>query len=78
MINYVRKVEETVSNWLCVSVSPHRFDGREFVFGSAEVGHMHTGGIAMCSWRKALLKSIAGFQILSKCLVEGDVRNGKI
>jgi hypothetical protein len=45
MINYVRKVEETVSNWPGVSLSPHRFDGREFVFGSAEVGHMHTDGI---------------------------------
>jgi NADPH:quinone reductase-like Zn-dependent oxidoreductase len=35
MINYVRKVEETVSNWPGVSVS---FDGREFVFGVPKSG----------------------------------------
>jgi Family of unknown function (DUF5519) len=49
MINYVRKVEETVSNWPGVSVGPHRFDGREFVFGSSEIGLMHTGGIVIYS-----------------------------
>jgi hypothetical protein len=28
-----------------VSVHPHRFEGREFQFGDAEVGHVHTNGI---------------------------------
>jgi hypothetical protein len=31
--------------WPQVSVHPHRFGGKEFRFGSAEVGHVHTGGI---------------------------------
>ena len=36
---------EEVSSWAGVSVYPHRFGGKEFQFGSAEVGHVHHGGI---------------------------------
>ena len=36
---------EQVSSWDGVSVHPHRFGGKEFQFGSAEVGHVHNGGI---------------------------------
>lgn len=39
------KFEEEVSAWANVSVHPHRFGGREFLFGKAEVGHVHVGGI---------------------------------
>ena len=39
------KFEEEVSAWANVSVHPHRFGGREFLFGKAEVGHVHAGGI---------------------------------
>ena len=41
----LKKLEEEVSAWANISVHPHRFGGREFLFGSAEVGHVHTGGI---------------------------------
>jgi Family of unknown function (DUF5519) len=34
-----------VSAWPNVSVHPNRFGGREFRFGDAEVGHVHTNGI---------------------------------
>lgn len=40
----LRKLEEQVAAWPHVSVHPHRFGGREFRFGNAELGHMHTGG----------------------------------
>jgi luciferase-like monooxygenase len=42
---HLRKLEEEVSAWPSISVHPHRFGGREFRFGSAAVGHVHTGGI---------------------------------
>jgi len=45
MMNYLKSFETEVSEWTGISVHPHRFGGREFLFGSAEVGHMHTGGI---------------------------------
>jgi hypothetical protein len=41
----LKKLEDEVSVWPQISVHPHRFAGREFRFGSAEVGHVHTGGI---------------------------------
>jgi Family of unknown function (DUF5519) len=41
----LRKLENEVGMWPDVSVHPHRFGGREFLFGNAEVGHVHTGGI---------------------------------
>ncbi len=39
------KFEQEVSSWAGVSVYLHRFGGREFRFGDAEVGHIHAGGI---------------------------------
>lgn len=44
-MNYVKKFEEEILKWTNTSVHPHRFGGREFLFGTAEVGHVHTGGI---------------------------------
>ena len=39
------KLVQEISSWPQVSVHPHRFGGREFRFGAAEIGHLHTGGI---------------------------------
>jgi len=41
----VTKLENEVSQWPQVSVHPHRFGGREFLFRKAEIGHVHTGGV---------------------------------
>src|ERR1700684_2210336 len=38
-------LEDEVSAWPNVSVHPHQFGGREFLFGKAEIGHVHTSGI---------------------------------
>jgi hypothetical protein len=45
MKHHLKKLEEEVSLWSNVSVHPHRFGGTEFRFGSAEIGHVHIGGI---------------------------------
>ena len=45
MVNFLKTLEAEVSAWPNVSIHPHRFGGREFRFGNAEVGHVHTGGI---------------------------------
>ena len=45
MMNSLKMLEQEVSAWASISVHPHRFGGKEFLFGSAEVGHVHTGGI---------------------------------
>jgi len=37
-------LEQQVSSWPNVSTHPHRFGGREFRVGSAEIGHTHTAG----------------------------------
>jgi Luciferase len=42
-MNYFEAVEQELSCWPNVSVHPHRFGGREFRFGSAEIGHIHPG-----------------------------------
>jgi len=44
-MNSLKKLEHELSAWPQISVYPHRFGGREFRFGDAEVGHVHTGGI---------------------------------
>jgi len=45
MTKHLKKLEEALSTWPHVPVHAHRFGGKEFRFGSAEVGHIHTGGI---------------------------------
>jgi hypothetical protein len=45
MMNYLKTLEAKVSAWPNVSIHPHRFGGREFRHGYAEVGHTHAGGI---------------------------------
>ncbi len=44
-MNHLKKLESQVSTWPHVSVHQHRHGGREFRFESAEIGHVHTGGI---------------------------------
>lgn len=44
-MKHLKRLEEEVSAWQHISVHAHRFGGREFRFGSAEVGHVHAGGI---------------------------------
>ena len=56
----VKKLEEIVASWPEISVHPHRFAAREFRFGNAEVGHVHSNGIVDIpfprSFRDALLE----------------------
>jgi luciferase-like monooxygenase len=42
-MNDFEALEQEVSSWPNVSVHPHRFGGRKFRFGSAEIGHIHPG-----------------------------------
>ena len=42
-MNYFERLGREVSAWPSVSVHAHRFGGREFRFGSAEIGHIHPG-----------------------------------
>ncbi len=72
MMKNLKKLEDDVSAWPSVSIHPHRFGGKEFCFGSAEIGHVHRGGIvdipfprAVCDalLEEALLSSTAGFPI---------------
>jgi hypothetical protein len=43
-MGHLKTIEDEISTWAKVSVHPHRFGGREFHFGNAEIGHVHTGG----------------------------------
>jgi len=45
MANLVKRLEETIAAWSNVSVHAHRFGGTEFRLGSAEIGHIHPGGV---------------------------------
>lgn len=44
-MSHSAELEDQVSSWPNVSAQPHRFGGREFRFGNAELGHIHFGGI---------------------------------
>ena len=40
----IEHFDREVMSWVGVTSHPHRFGGREYRFGSAEIGHMHAGG----------------------------------
>jgi hypothetical protein len=45
VMTHLKKIEEEVTGWPHMSVHSHRFGGREFRFGNAELGHVHEGGV---------------------------------
>jgi len=53
-MKYAKALEDVVSTWSPVSVHPHRFGGREFKFGDAEVGHVHTNGMVDIPFTRAV------------------------
>lgn len=57
-MNVLKMIEGEVSAWPQISVHPHRFGGREFLFGSAEVGHMHEGGIVDIPFPRAVRNAL--------------------
>lgn len=40
-----KNLEEAISKWPSVSTHPHGLGSTEFRFGSAEIGHIHVGGV---------------------------------
>src|SRR5438445_4305887 len=54
MMKHLKRLEEEVSTWPNISIHPHRFGGREFRFGSAEIGHVHAGGIVDIPFPRSL------------------------
>lgn len=43
-MSHLQDLEREVAAWPNVTVHPHRFGGKEFRFGRAEIGHLHTDG----------------------------------
>ena len=41
----LERLESEISHWPHTTSHQHRFGGREFLFGKAEVGHIHLGGV---------------------------------
>ncbi|MGD0213927.1 MAG: luciferase family protein [Terriglobales bacterium] len=49
---------DEISAWPNVATHPHRFGGQEFLFGSAEVGHIHPGGIVDIPFPRAVRNAL--------------------
>jgi len=43
-MSYLDRLEGEIASWTDVSVHAHRFGGKEFRFGKAEIGHVHRDG----------------------------------
>ncbi|HKS71871.1 MAG TPA: luciferase family protein [Terriglobales bacterium] len=61
----VKKVEAEISSWAGVLSYPHRFGGREFRLGNAEIGHIHPGGVVDIPFTRPLRE-----ELLAKGLAE--------
>jgi hypothetical protein len=58
IMKHLRRLEEEVSAWPSISVHQHRFGGKEFLIGSAEVGHMHEDGIVDIPFPRAVRNAL--------------------
>jgi hypothetical protein len=50
----VKQLESEVTSWPGVTAHSHRFAGREFRFGDAEIGHVHVGGVLDIPFPRAM------------------------
>ena len=50
----VKQLESEVTSWPQVTAHSHRFAGREFRFGEAEIGHVHAGGVVDIPFPRAM------------------------
>lgn len=51
---HIEELEQAVASWPEVSVHSHRFAGREFRFGKAEIGHVHAFGTLDIPFTRAI------------------------
>jgi hypothetical protein len=57
-MKHLKKLEKEIWVWPHISVHPHCFGGREFRFGSAELGHVHEGGIIDIPFPRAVRNAL--------------------
>jgi hypothetical protein len=57
---FLDKIENQISGWPHIAVHPHRFGGREFRFGRAEVGHIHSSGTVDIPFPRAFRDELLG------------------
>ncbi|HZS98674.1 MAG TPA: luciferase family protein [Terriglobales bacterium] len=50
----VKQLEREVTSWPGVTAHSHRFAGREFRVGDAEIGHVHVGGVVDIPFTRAM------------------------
>ena len=50
----VQQLESEVTSWPGVTAHSHRFAGREFRVGDAEIGHVHLGGVVDIPFPRAM------------------------
>lgn len=50
----VQQLESEVTSWPGVTAHSHRFAGREFRVGDAEIGHVHVGGVVDIPFTRAM------------------------
>lgn len=50
----VKELEKEVTSWQGVTAHSHRFAGREFRLGDAEIGHVHVGGVVDIPFPRAI------------------------
>lgn len=53
-MDQMKKLTDEISKWPHILAHPHRFGGREFRLGSAEVGHVHEGGVVDIPFPRAI------------------------
>ena len=78
-MNHLKRLEEEVSAWPQISVHAHRFGGREFRFGSAEVGQVHQGGMVDIPFPRSVRDALPSLSMQGRCHADSpsDLRSDR-
>ena len=70
----MKKLEEIVAAWPGISVHTHRYGGREFRLGNAEVGHVHECGLVDIPFPRSIRDALLAEGLVEEhrwCLIQG-------
>jgi hypothetical protein len=66
MIDHLKNLKREVAAWRGISTRPHRFGAEEFRFGSAEVGHVHDGGVVDIPFPRSVRDALLAEELAEK------------
>ena len=73
-----KNLEEAISRWPSVSTHPHSLGSTEFRFGSAEIGHIHVGGVVDIPFPRPVSECAPGGRSRRRAPLGSEFQGGQL